>query len=146
MAMTTVTPEALHGLVEAVGDLIERRFPGAVEGAAGVLLADGEVLTSTAPATFNDSVSLCHEVGSYCEAYKRDQAIVASVCFGRELDGRRIFLSPCGVCLERLAAYGSDVLVGVPEDGDAAQVRWLRLGEAHPFYWRKVFPEETPGW
>lgn len=36
--------------------------------------------------------------------------------------------------------------MGVPEAYDASQVRWLTLSEVHPFYWRKVFPGETPGW
>jgi cytidine deaminase len=144
--VATPTAEALAQLVSAVGELIEQRFPSIAEGAAGVLLENGDVLTSTSPATFNSSVDLCHEVGAYCEAYKRGQPILASVCFARDLNGGRVFLSPCGVCMERLAIYGKDVVVGVPDPGDASSVRWTTLAEAHPHYWRRVFPDETPGW
>lgn len=134
----------LAELVQAVDDLIATRFPGE-GGAAGVLLSDGSILTSTAPQAFNDSVELCHETGAYCEAYKLDRSIAASVCFYREADSSRTVLSPCGVCMERLAVHGAEVLVGVPHTDDG-QVRWVTLREAHPFYWRKVFAEETPGW
>lgn len=111
-----------------------------------MLLEDGEIVTSTAPAAVNPSVEICHETGAYCEAYKRSKKILASVCLHREVDGQFVVLSPCGVCLERLAAHGPDVNVGVPSQDASTEVSWVPLKQAHPFYWRKVFPGETPDW
>lgn len=111
-----------------------------------MLLANGAILTSTAPAAFNPSVEVCHETGAYCEAYRLDVEIVASVCVYRDTDDRFLVLSPCGVCLERLAVYGPEVLVGVPADNDPTQPSWVQLREAHPHYWRTAFADHPHVW
>lgn len=133
-------------LVRQVKVFVEERFSEGDEGAAGMLLEDGTIVTSTAPAASNPSVEICHETGSYCEAYKRNKRIAASVCLHHEGGGQFIVLSPCGVCLEQLAVHGAEVNVGVPSQGSSSEVSWVTLKQAHPFYWRKVFPGETPGW
>ncbi|HXH80688.1 cytidine deaminase [Nocardioides sp.] len=135
----------LEELIDSVRTLARGRFPEGDEGAAGMLLADGAILTSTAPAAFNPSVEVCHEVGAYCEAYKRDVKVVASVCLHRQPDDRFLVLSPCGVCLERLAVHGPGVLVGVPAGDDSSMVSWVELRDAHPYYWRRVFADDTSG-
>lgn len=143
--MGQATDDQLDQLIREVKDLARERFPEGNEGAAGMLLPDGTVLTSTAPAAFNPSVEICHETGAYCEAYKQGKTIVASVCLHRETDERFLVLSPCGVCLERLAVHGPDVLVGVPAAGEPAEVTWVSLRDAHPYYWRKVLVDPA-GW
>ena len=111
-----------------------------------MLLADGTVLTGTAPDALNRSVEVCHEVGPYCEAFRLAQPVVASVCLHRTTDGNHRVLSPCGVCRERLAVYGASVLVAVPERAATEQVRWITLREALPHYWMLAFPGELSGW
>ena len=117
--------DQLNRTVETCRDLIEQRFPGAEErGAAAMLLADGTILTGTAPDAVNPAVEVCHEIEPYAAAFRLDQEIVASVCLHREEAGRFLVLSPCGVCRERLAVHGPDVLVGVAGRGDPTQVTW----------------------
>ena len=144
--MTQPSDDQLRELIDRVQALARERFPEGDEGAAGVLLSDGSVLTSTAPAALNASVELCHETGAFCEAYKLDRRIVASVCLHRETNDRFLVLSPCGVCMERLAAHGPGVLVGVPSVGDLANPTWVELRDAHPHYWRRILADASSGW
>lgn len=62
--------------------------------------------------------------------------MVASVCV-TAADGDRGYwvLAPCGVCQERLFAYGPGVEVAVPDAADPRRWRTLRLRDVQP---RKV--------
>jgi cytidine deaminase len=123
-------------LFDSVVDFIEKRFgKNSDEGAAGIYTDSGKLIISTAPEALNDSVSLCHETGAYCEAYKLNEKIVASVCVHQGKDGKNIVLTPCGVCQERLFLYGGDVEVGVP---DKEGFKSVMLKDVQPYYWRNV--------
>ena len=126
-------------LFDAVVSFIEERFgKNSDEGAAGIYTESGKMLISTAPDTLNDSVSLCHEVGAYCEAFKLNEKIVASICVHQGRDGKNIVLTPCGVCQERLFLYGDDVEVGVPNQEVPNRFKSIRLKEVQPYHWRNV--------
>jgi cytidine deaminase len=141
------TTALLDATVAGCRRLIATRFPGdESRGAAAVLLDDGTVLTGTSPDFLNSSTDLCHEAEPYCAAFRLDRRIVASVCLLRLEDGRHVVLSPCGVCRERLAGHGPDVLVAVPDAADGTVVRWVTLREALPHHWLAVLPEELPDW
>ena len=45
---------------------------------------------------------LCCETGAICEAHKRGERVVATVCVGRD-DEQHAFeiLAPCGLCMDR---------------------------------------------
>lgn len=134
-------------MVDACRTLIDSRFPDDSErGAAAVLLADGTILTGTSPDAANSSVEVCHEIEPYCGAFRLGQSIIASVCLHRVADGRFLVLSPCGVCRERLAVHGPDVLVAVADETDPTVVQWETLKDVLPHYWLTVFPEETEAW
>ena len=125
-------------LFDSVVAFIEQRFgKNSDEGAAAIYTESGKIIISTAPETLNDSVSLCHETGAYCEAYKINEKVVASICVHQNKDGSNIVLTPCGVCQERLFIYGDDVEVGVPGD-DSNFFKSLKLKEVQPFHWRNV--------
>jgi cytidine deaminase len=109
-----------------------------------MLLDDGRILTGTSPDTVNASVEVCHEVEPYCAAFRLGQRILATVCLHRLEGGEHVVLSPCGVCRERLANHGPDVLVAVPQPSDRAEVDWVPLRAALPHYWMNVFPEDSP--
>ncbi|BAG30545.1 hypothetical protein KRH_21980 [Kocuria rhizophila DC2201] len=47
-----------------------------------MLLADGAVLTGTAPDAVNPAVEVCHEIEPYAAAFRLDQEIVASARIG----------------------------------------------------------------
>jgi cytidine deaminase len=138
---------ALHETIAACRNLIITRFPEEPDrGAAAVLLGDGTILTGTSPDFTNPSTVVCHELEPYCGAFRLGQKIIASVCLHRTSDGRFLVLSPCGVRRERVADHGPGVLVAVPDQGDATQVRWLTLGEALPHYWMNAFSEGSEAW
>ena len=124
-------------LVEAAISQAEKRFPSGPGGAAAAYLADGRILTSVCFDSPNDKVDLCHETGAICEANRLNLPINASVCVSRksELD-RFIILTPCGVCQERLAAWGLEVQVAVPVEGNPHKWQAKSLREVQPFYWR----------
>ena len=133
----------LSAAVDACRSLISDRFDGDEgRGAAAMLLDDGTVLTGTAPDAINSSVEVCHEIEPYCAAFRLGRSIVASVCLYRERGGRTVVLSPCGVCRERLAVHGPEVLVAVAAE-DPTMVVWKRLKEVLPNYWMTVFPDEV---
>lgn len=108
-----------------------------------MLLDDGTILTGTSPDTVNTSVEVCHEVEPYCGAFRLGRRVVASVCLHRLEDGEHVVLSPCGVCRERLANHGPDVLLAVPGTS-RSDVAWVPLRDALPHYWLSVFPEDAP--
>lgn len=108
-----------------------------------MLLDDGTVLTGTAPVAVNPSVEVCHELEPYCGAFRLGRAIVASVCLHREPSGRMLVLSPCGVCRERLAVHGPELLAAVADPRDPTAAVWKRLGDLLPDYWMSAFADEV---
>lgn len=138
-----MSPDQLDATAQACRVLIEDRFPeGGHDGAAAMLLADGTIVTGTAPSAVNPSVEVCHEIEPYAAAYRLNQGIKASICLHRHEDGRFLVLSPCGVCRERLAVHGPDVLVAVADREDATRIIWKSLRDVLPNYWMTAFPEE----
>lgn len=135
---------------DACRDLIEARFdPGqAFVGAAAMVLADGTIVVGTAPQALNPAVELCHETEPLCAAHRLDQRVVASVCLCRDESGRFLVLSPCGVCRERLAVHGPDVLVAVPSTDDPTLPRWERLRDIHLYHWATplIDPPDAARW
>lgn len=128
--------------------LIDTRYPDDRDhGAAAMLLADGTILAGTAPDAVNPAVQVCHELEPYCAAYRLNQPIVASVCLHREPGGRILVLSPCGVCRERLAVHGPEVIVAVAHRKDPTVIVWKPLRDVLPDYWMTAFPDELdPAW
>jgi cytidine deaminase len=139
---------ALDGAIAACRSLISGRFPDDEDhGAAAMLLDDGTMLTGTAPVAINPAVQVCHEIEPFCGAYRLGRRITASVCLHRHPGGRTVVLSPCGVCRERLAEHGPDVLVAVADPLDACIAIWKPLKDVLPDYWMTAFPDEiSPGW
>lgn len=134
---------ALAGVVSACQAQIEQRYPAGVEdGAAAMLLDDGTILTGTSPDAINPSVELCHETEPYCAAFRLNRRIVASVCLHRRSDESIVVLSPCGVCRERLATHGPDVMVAVAGSDDPTSVVWKSLRDVLPDYWLTAFPDD----
>ncbi|GLY44055.1 cytidine deaminase [Amycolatopsis sp. NBRC 101858] len=132
-------------LVDAAIELARNRFGGTPwSGAAALRLDDGTVLTSTAPDFPNQAVSLCHETGALCEAFKLGRSVTGSVCVTAADEDRGYWvLAPCGVCQERLFAHGPDVEVAVPEPADPRQWRALRLRDVQPHWFARVFPDDV---
>ncbi|MFF0474650.1 cytidine deaminase [Streptomyces sp. NPDC004284] len=132
-----------QALVDAAVAQLQRRWtPDEPGGAAAVYLDDGRVLTSVALDNMNAGVTLCQETGAYCQAYTLDRRVTASVCvFRTPEDGRFVVLPPCGICQERLALWGPDVEVGVPDPEDPTRWHTRTLAELNPYYWARQFAE-----
>lgn len=139
---------ALAETTAACKELIASRHSNEEDhGAAAMLLADGTILTGTAPEAVNPAVQVCHEIEPYCGAYRLDQRIAASICLHRQPNGRTVVLSPCGVCRERLAVHGPEVLVAVADRQDPTAIVWKPLKDVLPDYWMTAFPDEIdPAW
>jgi cytidine deaminase len=138
--------DRLRATVDACRELIDARFPdGDPQGAAVMLLDDGTIETGTAPVAVNPAVQVCHETEPYLAAFRRGRKIVASVCLHRE-GGSVLVLSPCGVCRERLAVHGPELLAAVPAAEDPEQVVWKPLSSLLPSYWITVFDDAPDDW
>lgn len=123
-------------LVDAALSLASSRWLGRDGGAAALYTASGRILTSVFAESPNQSASLCHETGAICEAHKLNDPITASVCVDREdAISPFVVLPPCGICSERLAFWGPDVEVAVPDESDPTRWRARRLCEVVPHYW-----------
>lgn len=130
-------------LVDAAVDQLRARWreAGRQGAAAAVCLDDGEILTSVGLDNLNAAASLCAETGALCQAYTRDRRVTASACVGIDRVGVIGVLAPCGICQERLALWGPDVLVAVPDDSADRGWRARTMREVNPFYWGARFAE-----
>lgn len=127
-------------LYNAAVKLAVARYPTDWSGAAAMYTADGKILTSVYVDAPNSGVELCSETGCICEAHKFGVAITASIYISRLSEKEPfIILTPCGLCQERLAFWGGDVQVAVPNPEDATKWVSKSLREVQPFYWRKAF-------
>ena len=125
-------------LVDAAIEQAVARFPQGSGGAAALATRDGRILASVCFESFHPAVSLCHETGAMCEAYRLGCEVTASVCVSRDSETEPfVILPPCGICQERLAFWGQEVEVAVPVPGQPGQWRSLRLAEVQPYFWHK---------
>lgn len=135
----------LSTLVSDCRALIERRFPERAGGAAAMLTSSGRILLGTAPDALNPAVEVCHETEPYCAAHRLGETVVATVCLHREPGGAVRVLAPCGVCQERLAAHGPELLAAVPRE-HATEPAWVPLRDLMPHYWLRAFDDVPAEW
>jgi cytidine deaminase len=130
-------------LVRAAKQQALERFPEGWSGAAAMYTETGRILTSVYVEAPNESACLCHETGAICEAHRLNERVCASVCVSREATAEPfVILTPCGVCQERLAYWGLDIEVAVPNKIDPTQWHSLTLREVQPYYWHQVYGED----
>ena len=122
-------------LVQAARDLAIARYQRGWSGAAAMYTESGALLTSVYVEAPNDGACLCCETGAICEAHKRGERVVATVCVGRDDETQPFeILAPCGLCMERLAFFGPEVQCAVPDDG-ATSWKMKTLAELQPHRW-----------
>jgi len=128
----------LVSLYAAATELADERFGEGEALVAAVLTEKGRVLTSVYAEAAVEAACLCAETGAICEAHKLGQKVVASLCLYRAASGSSFRVLPaCGVCQERLAFWGLDVLVAVPSQAGASEgpAEFKALRELRPHYW-----------
>ncbi|MCC4856784.1 cytidine deaminase [Vibrio lentus] len=124
-------------LYQAAIELVNMRYPSGWGGAAAIRTESGKILTSVAPDTQNDALSLCMEVGAYLEAHKLNERVTHSLCLCRENENYEfLILSPCGVCQERLVHWGGDVKAAITTSDNALVFKTIR--ELMPHHWSLV--------
>jgi cytidine deaminase len=124
-------------LFEAAKSLINLRYPTGWGGAAALATESGKILTSVAPDTKNDALSLCMEVGSCLEAHKLNERVTHSLCICRESETSEFtILTPCGICQERLSHWGGSVSVAISNSENKLVFKNLR--ELMPYHWSLV--------
>ena len=124
-------------LYDAAAKLVRDRYPDGRGGAAALMTAAGNILTSIAPDTRNDALALCMEVGACLEAHKRNEAVTHSLCIYREdKDSPFTILTPCGICQERLVHWGGDVLAAITNPQNKLLFKPIR--ELQPYHWSGV--------
>ncbi|CAH6863386.1 Cytidine deaminase [Vibrio chagasii] len=126
-----------QGLYHSAVELIKKRYPRGWGGAAAVRTETGKILTSIAPDTKNDALSLCMEVGAFLEAHKLNEKVTHSLCICREEESSEfLVLSPCGVCQERLVHWGGDVKAAISTKENKLVFKTIR--ELMPHHWSLV--------
>ncbi|CAH7301288.1 Cytidine deaminase [Vibrio chagasii] len=124
-------------LYHAAVDLIKKRYPRGWGGAAAVRTETRKILTSIAPDTKKDAISLCMEVGAFLEAHKLNEKVTHSLCICREDESSEfLVLSPCGVCQERLVHWGGDVKAAISTKENKLVFKTIR--ELMPHHWSLV--------
>ncbi|EDK30953.1 cytidine deaminase [Vibrionales bacterium SWAT-3] len=124
-------------LYHAAVELIKKRYPRGWGGAAAVRTETGKILTSIAPDTKNDALSLCMEVGAFLEAHKLNEKVTHSLCICREDENSEfLVLSPCGACQERLIHWGGDVKAAISTKENKLVFKTIR--ELMPHHWSLV--------
>ena len=124
-------------LFAAAKQLINSRYPTGWGGAASIATKSGKILTSVAPDTKNDSLSLCMEVGACLEAHKLNEQVTHSLCICRDSEQSEfIILTPCGICQERLSHWGGGISVAISNAEN--KLIFKKLRELMPFHWSLV--------
>ncbi len=111
----------------------ERNADGEGSGAAA-LADDGAILTGVWVEAMVDSACLCAETGPIAEAHRTGRALTASICVRWTQPSGGSVLAACGVCQERLAIFGSAILIGVADAGEPG-FRFRPLAELRPSPW-----------
>lgn len=124
-------------LYDSAVALIKQRYPTGWGAAAALYTDTGLVLSSVAPDTKNDALSLCMEVGACLEAHKLNQTVTHSLCMYRENETSIfVILSPCGICQERLLHWGESVQVAISNEHN--ELIFKDLGSLMPHHWSMV--------
>lgn len=124
-------------LFEAAKRQVIARYPSGYGGAAAIATTSGRILTSVAPETQNDALSLCMEVGAYLEAHRLDEGVVYSLCVYRASEESDfIVLTPCGICQERLSFWGGGVRVAISNPENT--LKFVEIRELMPHHWSQV--------
>lgn len=132
-----MTPEVERALYEAAVDVATGQAghdaDGEGVGAAG-LTDEGAILTGVWIDAMVDSACLCAETGPISEAHRMGRKLTASICVRWTRSTGASVLAACGVCQERLAVFGSALLVGVA-DSDERGFRFESLAALRPSPW-----------
>lgn len=142
-----MSPDEAHSLFDVALTSAQEQAARADDGegvAAAALTDVGTQLTGVWVDAMVDSACLCAETGPICEAHRTGQAIRASICVRWTQHSGASVLAACGVCQERLAVFGTEVLIGIP-DPSTRGVRFATLAELRPAPWWETIDADDRG-
>jgi cytidine deaminase len=84
------------------------------------------------------------ETGPICEAHRTGKTLTASICVRWTRASGASVLAACGICQERLAVFGSDLLVGVADSAEPG-FRFGSLAALRPSPWWESTDPDTTG-
>ena len=124
-------------LLNAAIELASQRLPEGEAVAAAIACESGAIHTGIWCNGSVDAACLCAETGPICNAHTTGDGVVASVCVSR-VDTHSAFrvLPACGICQERLAFWGLEVVIGVPGSDIGGICDFVSLRDLRPHYWR----------
>ena len=126
-------------LYNAAVKIAEQRWPMGQAIAAAAITDKGTVLTSVWVDAACDAACLCAETGTIAEAHKLNEKIVEIICVSREMENEPFIILPaCGICQERLAFFGPDLLIAVSKENEQT-ILTKTLKQLRPHYWRKDY-------
>lgn len=142
--MDSDTEAALHDAAVTVAKEQARDEDDGEGVGAAALTDEGEILTGVWIDAMVDSACLCAETGPIAEAHRRGRRLTASICVRWTRSSGATVLAACGVCQERLAVFGSDVLIGVADPNERG-VRFESLAALRPSpWWDSIAEEPSP--
>ena len=128
--------ESLYELAARTAEAEAHRSDDGEGVAAAARTQAGIELTGVWIDAMVDSACLCAETGPICEAHRLHDPIVASVCVRWTAQAGSVVLPACGVCQERLAAFGTGVLIAVSRTD--ASTDYVPLTDLRPSPWWDV--------
>lgn len=130
---SNIDPEPL---LQTAIDFAKRRLPTGEAVTAAVMTDQGSIFTGIWNDASVDAATLCAETGPICQAHAAGEAVFASVCVARDFAEQPFRVLPaCGICQERLAFWGLEVLIGVPGKAVADICEFKTLRALRPCYW-----------
>lgn len=122
-------------------EFIKKRFKVGPGGVAVIRTANDKYLISVALENSNQCATLCPEAGAMCEAHKYNIKVTHCICVVRDDENSPFkVLSPCGICQERLAYWGSDVKVGVTTKDN--KLKFVELKKLQRYHWTNAYDED----
>lgn len=133
--MTEAEQAELYAMAADLAHNHQPMFPEDGESIAAAALTESrQILLGVSVDAMVTSACLCAETGPICEAHRTSDRIIASICV-RWTESERVMVLPaCGVCQERLAVFGRDVLIGLPAD-DNRPFQFVPLVDLRPWPW-----------
>ncbi|WP_345318639.1 cytidine deaminase [Novipirellula rosea] len=123
-------------LVQAAIDFANQRYPNQSSVVAAMLTDCDDIYTGVWNDASVDAAALCAETGPICQAHATNREIVASICVCRDTNDASLRVLPaCGICQERLAYWGLDVLIAVPGNVVSGICTFVSLRDLRPHYW-----------
>ncbi|MEJ7799477.1 MAG: hypothetical protein WKF60_03100 [Ilumatobacter sp.] len=116
--MTSDEEQSLFQAAAALAKVQAAQDSDGVGVAAAALTEDGTTLTGLWIDAMCNSACLCAETGPICDAHGTGRKLTASICVRWMESSGATVQAACGICQERLAFFGTGILIGVADNSE----------------------------